>query len=168
MMAQLGKKVGAAIFVIVASTSFSHALSIEKCSEAEEVVFMIPHGFEGDYENLGHSLALYRTEFSYEDKGSQSVILTQCRSGETLTIWGDRNGRFSHDYVSSKAVTTLVKQYVSSSQSYSFPSLNAELKTNGLEVELTTAGEEICPCKAFYPQDRLKKTPYVFKPGYSE
>jgi hypothetical protein len=166
MMAQPGRTIRAAIFVIVASTSFSHALDIEKCAESREAVMNWPHGIVGDYENLGHSLVLYKESASYDGQGSQTVILSHCRSGETLTIWGDVSGRFSQDYNGSDAVVTLLKQFVASSQSYSFPAISIELNTLGLEAELATIGEEICPCKAFYPQDRLKKVPYIYESGF--
>jgi hypothetical protein len=135
------------------------ALTVQECSGAADI--MAPHAAEGDYMDLGASLITYRDGGCVDGGCWNYVNFVSCRSGETLAI-------NVHNATRSEAAETIVREAVASPTRYTFADVKGLLLVAGFESELTTAAQEICACKALYPQDRRGKTPYVYEPLIEE
>lgn len=136
-----------------------YALNVEQCSEAADI--MVPHEAEGDYRDFGNSLITYLSGGCIEGGCWNYVNFVNCRSGETLAIDVQIATR-------SDVAVNIVREAVASSTRYTFADVKGMLVEAGFESNLTTADQEICACKALYPNDRRGKTPYVFESMFED
>jgi hypothetical protein len=137
------------------------ALDVEQCSLAQDI--MMPHEGEDDYEDLGSSLVAYQRGGGFEGRGITYVYFVRCSSGETLSVVGAQYDGSSKDFFRADEAQGLIRGLVASETIYSFNDAKDTLTSAGFEVDLTTANEEVCACKALYPSDRRGKKPYVFR-----
>jgi hypothetical protein len=144
--------------------SGTFALEVEQCSEAGDLIW--PHEGEGDYENFGRGLVSYFRGGGFEGVSANDFFFVNCKTGETIRsrvffqqgteVRLDRGG----------AVQAKLREMIEAPTVYSFANVRDELNKLGVKADLWTSTEEVCACKALYPEARGQKKAYVFEPQF--
>lgn len=147
----------------------SVALTLEDCrNSADELLHHGGGQGGGDAEDLGGATLMFGSAFAYDGEVRSAVTLVSCRTGNSLMAITSYRKRGKTVFDVTEATKRQLRELARSPKSYSMADVARILEARKIAVRQSVSTEETCPCKALYPEERGRKTAYVYRRAFIE